>query len=102
DYGVPFEYPKEYQKDYILKAIPYSAVNTPSYGSEFSDPILTLMVTYFSLMKTGISRNLDKKFFLELKLANKYDKKEYNLSDLYKFVDARYIKIYEDTMIDDM
>jgi hypothetical protein len=49
NYGLPSTYPDNLNlsDQYKLKAVPYIAVNTPSYGSQFSDPILTLILTIF-------------------------------------------------------
>jgi len=45
DYGMPSLYDLSIKHNYKFKAIPYSAVDNPVMGSEFSDPILTYILT---------------------------------------------------------
>ena len=48
DYGMPESYENiECTYNYKYKAIPYIAADLPSLGSEFSDPVLTYVLTYF-------------------------------------------------------
>ena len=47
DYGMPENYNLDTAYIYKFKAIPYSAVDSPIIGSEFSDPILTYILTLF-------------------------------------------------------
>jgi len=47
DYGMPDSYSESMSYNYKFKAIPYSAVDNPVMGSEFSDPILTYILTLF-------------------------------------------------------
>lgn len=62
NYGIPNTYPSHITDiKYQSKAIPYTAQNTPAYGSEFSDPILTIFLTYIYTNIFGINRNIDKK-----------------------------------------
>ena len=61
DYGIPASYPTSISTgSYMFKAIPYIALDTPAYGSEFSDPILTTVLTVFSYKMIGICRDIDK------------------------------------------
>jgi len=66
DYGMPEQYNTPQKYNYMYKAIPYSAVNNPIIGSEFSDPILTYILTFFCYkIKNGNYRNIDKDFIVE-------------------------------------
>jgi hypothetical protein len=47
DYGMPETYSLNLSTKYKFKAIPYSAVDNPLMGSEFSDFILTYVLTFF-------------------------------------------------------
>jgi hypothetical protein len=47
NYGMPEIYVGQFDNKYKFKAIPYSSGDSPSYGSDFSDPILTYVLTYF-------------------------------------------------------
>jgi hypothetical protein len=47
DYGMPEDYSVGLSDNYKFKAIPYSAVDNPVMGSEFSDFILTYVLTFF-------------------------------------------------------
>lgn len=61
NYGIPDIYPNDItDKAYKFKVIPYSALNTPSYGSEFSDPIMNVFLTYFYYKYNNIRRDVDK------------------------------------------
>jgi hypothetical protein len=67
DYGIPSEYNNGISYKYKFKAIPYSGIDNPIMGSEFSDPILTYILTYFSyrLMNQKF-RSIDKKYILKM------------------------------------
>lgn len=41
--------------NYDIMAVPYTFADVPSIGSEFSDPILTVVLTVLSLIKGGLS-----------------------------------------------
>jgi hypothetical protein len=77
NYGIPKNYPELIQIDYKFKAIPYNAIDSPSMGSEFSDPILTYFLTYicYNLPLDNnnliLIRDIDKKRYLDL-LLKKY------------------------------
>ena len=59
---------------YKFKAIPYSAVDSPIMGSEFSDPILTYILTLFCYKFVNNKyRKIDKDFILEY-YSNIYSK----------------------------
>jgi hypothetical protein len=75
DYGMPSEYNTTNFK-YKFKAIPYSGIDNPIMGSEFSDPILTYILTYFSyrLMNQRF-RSIDKQYIVELFETNYNSKK---------------------------
>ena len=88
-YGIP-------NKDNIFKAIPYSGIDNPVYGSEFSDPLLTMFLTYMSYKFTGITRKYDKREFLNM-IASKRNftifdkikpliKKQYKLIEIKQFI----------------
>jgi hypothetical protein len=77
DYGMPETYDDIIiNNDYKFKAIPYVAVDTPSMGSEFSDPILVYFLTfiiYKIFLKTDKLRKIDKIFianYLEKTINN--------------------------------
>ena len=79
DYGMPENYNLDVTNIYKFKAIPYSAVNSPIMGSEFSDPILTYILTLFCYKFVKCKyRKIDKDYILEyydnLYLQNKNDK----------------------------
>ena len=67
DYGMPETYDSSiiYKGSYKFKAIPYSGVDLPMYGSELSDPILSYVLTYlcYKFMKNKY-RKIDKEFFV--------------------------------------
>ena len=46
DYGIPDNYPENVNINYKFKSIPYSAADSPIYGSQFSDPILSYILTF--------------------------------------------------------
>ena len=60
-YGIPENYPLNsiHSESEKFKAIPYIAVDVPAYGSEFSDTILTIILTYFTYRKKGFFRKID-------------------------------------------
>ena len=65
DYGMPENYTNESQYNYKFKAIPYSAVDSPVMGSEFSDPILTYILTLFCYkIVNGNYRKIDKNYII--------------------------------------
>jgi hypothetical protein len=83
DYGIPNNYDEcnICSGDYIYKAIPYIGGDAPAYGSSFSDPILSYILTYICYMKkTEINdtsvrcdyRDIDKKYII-----NFYDDREH-------------------------
>jgi hypothetical protein len=66
DYGMPEVYDPPQRYNYRFKAIPYSAVDNPVIGSEFSDPILTYILTVFCYkIKNGHYRHMDKDYIVE-------------------------------------
>ena len=66
DYGMPENYNLDTAYIYKFKAIPYSAVDSPIIGSEFSDPILTYILTLFcyKIMKNSF-RKIDKDYIVK-------------------------------------
>ena len=61
DYGMPDTYPPDiWSAQYKSHAIPYVALDTPAYGSEFSDPILSIFLTFFCYHISGFTRKIDK------------------------------------------
>jgi hypothetical protein len=87
DYGLPETYNMQVDYYYKFKAIPYSAIDSPSIGSEFSDPILTYILTFFCYkLFNNIYRQIDKDEFAE-HFENKYkiDKDKYlkKIANLY-------------------
>ena len=66
NYGLPEEYNLDTLNSYKFKAIPYSAVDNPILGSEFSDPILTYILTLFcyKFVKDKF-RKIDKTYIVE-------------------------------------
>ena len=74
DYGMPENYNLNTVHTYKFKAIPYSAVDSPIMGSEFSDPILTYILTLFCYKFVNNKyRKIDKDFILEY-YSNIYSK----------------------------
>ena len=66
DYGIPENYNIDTVYKYKFKAIPYSAVDSPIIGSEFSDPILTYILTLFCYkLVRGNFRKIDKDYMIE-------------------------------------
>ena len=66
NYGLPATYPDSIEnKQYMLKVIPYSAVDTPVYGSQYSNIILSITLSYFIYKRTGLVRKIDKKFLID-------------------------------------
>ena len=115
DYGMPENYNLDSKTIYKFKAIPYSAVDSPIMGSEFSDPILTYILTLFCYkFVKGKYRKIDKDYILEyydnLYSQNKNDIRSFTLlknlftnNDLtfeytnYKKNKEYYMTIYNDT-----
>lgn len=86
NFGIPSSYNKNYIKSYTLKAIPYSSIDTPVYGSEFNDIYLTIFLTQLSYYLSGIKRDIDKKIILldlQTKIINQ-ESKYINLDNLQK------------------
>ena len=78
DYGIPNIYYEKYSDEYKYKAIPYSGINAPLYGSEFSDIILSYVLTYITYQinyKNGKLRLIDKLKLIEQ--VNAYDDEEH-------------------------
>ena len=48
---MPEKYNTKLKDNYKYKAIPYSSGDSPNFGSEFSDPILSYVLTYFCCVK---------------------------------------------------
>jgi hypothetical protein len=68
DYGLPEKYTNQ-EDNYKFKAIPYAAVDNPLLGSEFSDPVLTYVLTVFCYkIRDGYFRKIDKD-----KIVNHYE-----------------------------
>lgn len=104
NYGLPDTYPQYITDElYFFKAIPYIALNTPAYGSEFSDPILNIFITYFAYMYKGITRNIDKKLIIDyIKSNNKITRTQFRqiLNDY--FDDPNHIITYSKFMFSDL
>jgi hypothetical protein len=69
DYGIPENYPINTAIKDKYKAIPYSGGDNPVYGSDFSDPILTQVLTYFCYyinLKKNKLRLIDKQNIIVL------------------------------------
>ena len=113
DYGMPENYNLDTLHTYKFKAIPYSSVNSPIIGSEFSDPILTYILTLFcyKIMKNKY-RKIDKGFIVEYysKIYEKtFDTKILNILsdffkikfdyDIYRNNKKYYMEKYADTFI---
>lgn len=65
DYGMPDSYSESMSYNYKFKAIPYSAVDNPVMGSEFSDPILTYILTLFCYkIVNNKFRKIDKDYII--------------------------------------
>ena len=61
DYGLPEVYIGNFANKYKFKAIPYNGVNSPIYGSEFSDIFLVYVLTFFAYkLSKNKMRLLDK------------------------------------------
>ena len=67
NYGIPDKYYNITNNNYKFKAIPYSAVDNPIMGSEFSDPLLTYILTFicYKLMNYKY-RSIDNDLLLEI------------------------------------
>ena len=73
NYGLPETYNNIKDLNYKFKVIPYNGVNSPVYGSEFSDIILSYVLTYITyrlLLKTHRLRKIDKLFMMESIIYN--------------------------------
>ncbi len=78
DYGLPEKYVTqvELNKIYKFKGIPYGGGDDPLIGSEFSDVILSYVLTYFCYkLKKPVFREIDIEKMID-KLISKYDKKD--------------------------
>ena len=65
DYGMPETYSLNLSTKYKFKAIPYSAVDNPLMGSEFSDFILTYVLTFFCYKIVNSKyRKIDKNYII--------------------------------------
>jgi hypothetical protein len=74
NYGLPNKYDKNYNLNdkYQFKAIPYGGGDLPLFGSEFSDVILSFVLTYFSYkLKDPIYRKIDMMIILNI-IENEY------------------------------
>ena len=89
DYGLPEKYNLDTVNIYKFKAIPYSSVDNPVMGSEFSDPILTYILTFFcyNIVK-GKFRKIDKDYIVEY-YSNLYYKEEVNIDILSSFFNIK-------------
>jgi len=66
DYGMPETYSSTVSYNYKYKAIPYSAVDNPVMGSEFSDFILTYILTFFCYKIVNLNyRKIDKDYIID-------------------------------------
>jgi hypothetical protein len=62
---MPDSYSESISYNYKFKAIPYSAVDNPVMGSEFSDPILTYILTLFCYkIVNNKFRKIDKEYII--------------------------------------
>jgi hypothetical protein len=78
DYGLPEKYVSQVDLNikYKFKAIPYGGGDDPLIGSEFSDVILSYVLTYFCYkLKRQVFRKIDIKKMID-KLILKYNKKD--------------------------
>ena len=114
DYGMPEYYYGEIDYNYKFKAIPYSAIDNPAMGSEFSDAILTYILTIFCYkIVDGEYRKIDREFIINYYEQNKdkiedhkffklFDKPPYNYNlyiqnkDYYKSISKKKMSIDED------
>jgi len=86
DYGMPDSYSKSISYNYKFKAIPYSAVDNPVMGSEFSDPILTYILTSFCYkIVNNKFRKIDKDYIINYleNICKLSETKIDNLFDLF-------------------
>jgi hypothetical protein len=81
DYGIPSDYPNYININYKYKAIPYSCGDAPLYGSDFSDPILTYVLTYFCYYYNFEKKNLRK--IDKLHIIRLYEKEYYENYNRY-------------------
>jgi hypothetical protein len=74
DYGIPENYNLIDNKvNYKFKAIPYAGGDNPILGSEFSDPILGYILTYFSYRLLSPNfRLIDKEYIIDMLLTDYY------------------------------
>jgi hypothetical protein len=63
---MPKEYDSKISYNYKFKAIPYSAIDNPAMGSEFSDSILTYILTFFcyKIVESNY-RKIDKDYIID-------------------------------------
>jgi hypothetical protein len=79
EYGLPDVYPDNTTSNYMYRAIPYSGGDAPLYGSDFSDPILIYVLTYFCYylnLKRNKLRKMDKRDIIKI-YEDKYKEKDY-------------------------
>ena len=77
DYGMPESYENiECTDNYKYKAIPYIAADLPALGSEFSDPVLTYVLTYFCYKIADQKYRYIDKIFIINYLESEYDKQD--------------------------
>ena len=89
NYGIPDKYYNVNNRNYKFKAIPYSAVDNPVMGSEFSDPMLTYILTFISYKLMDFKyRSIDNDIILEihekLYLQKPNEENQKNLFNLLK------------------
>jgi hypothetical protein len=103
NYGIPKTYPKNLNLSsiYKFKAIPYNGIDNPLYGSELSDPNLTLILTYFSYKYMNYKYRINDyekllSIYTEIIEKNKNDifSKIENLFDCY-IMDLNFLKLYK-------
>jgi hypothetical protein len=113
DYGIPQLYYGDVDYNYKYKAIPYTAVDSPAMGSEFSDSILTYILTIFCYkIVDGEYRKIDKEFILDYYEQNKelienrkffklFDEEPYDFNIYLKNKDFYKSKLKNKFLIDD-
>jgi hypothetical protein len=81
DYGMPETYSLNLSNKYKFKAIPYAAVDNPVMGSEFSNFILTYILTFFCYKIVNSKyRKIDKDYIITY-----YETKE-NYDQIFSFL----------------
>ena len=85
NYGMPTNYLNIKDETYKYKAIPYDGVDSPLYGSEFSDKILSFVLTFISynIMNTNKKLRLMDRIKIVETLCEKIIKCNANNCDYY-------------------